>query len=154
MFEAQTETHFEFVVQVQYHTGQKKTKTNLIAIRTNRLNRASATSLLKNILTVAPSSIFPPFIISKQDSKTTLEYYYVYQTAFELLVLKCFQKISHRLVHTIHLHLLHFLHAGCHAFSLGFNLIQSPPELLVPVPIFSIVQFVFPFALIFFSFQV
>lgn len=99
MFEAQTETQFEFVVQVQYHTGQKKTK-KLIAIRMNRLNHASPISLLKNILTVAPGSTFPPFIISKQDSKTTLEYYFVYQTAFELLVLKCFQKISHRLVHT------------------------------------------------------
>ena len=61
----------------------------------------------------------------------------MYQTAFELLILKCFEKISHKLVHTIHLshlHLLHFLHAGCDAFSLGFNLIKSPPEVLVPLP--------------------
>ena len=87
---------------------------------------------------------------------TTLEYYNVYQTAFELLILKCFEKISHKLVHTIHLshlHLLHFLHAGCDAFSLGFNLIKSPPEVLVPVAIFSIVHFAFPFALAFLSFQ-
>ena len=87
---------------------------------------------------------------------TTLEYYNVYQTAFELLILKCFEKISHKLIHTIHLsllHLLHFLHAGCDAFSLGFNLIKSPPEVLVPVAIFSIVHFAFPFALAFLSFQ-
>ena len=76
----------------------------------------------------------------------------MYQTAFELLILKCFEKISHKLVHTIHLshlHLLHFLHGGCDAFSLGFNLIKSPPEVLVPIASFSIIQFAFPFALAF-----
>ena len=33
---------------------------------------------------------------------------------------------------------------------MGFNLIKSPPEVLVLVPIFSIVQFAFPFAVAFF----